>query len=1266
MAISVKSVEDSEYSGYAVASSGFLGDGESGGGGVSGGDGVSAWSLGDPAAFAAAGLGDELTRFGAVQDTLAVNDFVLTVGKQLDADYNNEERGWFKTRKGKEAKGLYAEWQDRAGRIWEEEAPKSLNSRQLELVQKPLTALFAAQNRRVGGFEAENLLTWNKQRAELAVSDALNLAAANASDPEGLALALASLRNSYAALGRMNGWDEPTTAEHTNRAVGTMLAKSAAALTKQDPRNALDFIVAHRGLIPDDPALKGLFLQTMEAGYEHLIQVDPEQALALLSDGPDRRGGRGGPHGPGAADRAGQGGPADGLDEPDEADFSDEADEPDEADFSDEADEADEALLADEADKAGRAGAISTAEETEASIFAAEYRKYVPPERIALMRGRAEAELRSRERLKEERMGALQATLDASLLRICLEGDCGPLQKAEEQLAGLDKKNEAQALADLRPLLVQGHSWLEARRFEPFDSQRSGLEEFYGAAGRAAGSGNRGDEGGKVKAEEDLAGIEKGGGGAKNDRTGEPSALGAQASPADLIPGALAVSRQAVNERQSLFEADPAAYVAVHPLLGGIDPESGEPLGVEAFCEREGISWEDHIDRSLRLQARTGKGTGVSPRVLSRDRAAAIKDSFESLENPREKAALLRDLARRGGKHADRVFTEAGLPASVSAYAALYPNLPASETARLIRAADTTLDGMDLPDSRKAEIRRRVEASPLSKALHLVDQFFASAEAGLARNSAGQVSGQVSGQGPERESSPAADNHGAALFLPPSQGAESSPAVGGQGGEPSPVAQDPGVGALPSAGGQSGLEHSQTGLEHDQSEQSGEASLAAAQGRELSSSEGGQEARQGQGARSAPVVGEMLRALESFVGLGGNLTDLERRIPQDVRPVIKAHLKGLAMAASGPALIAGGIAGAVSESNYFQKQEESQAPAKQRTWWEQTGHELGVGTRGILDGITGAADYVAAPARNALNSVNGFFGGDPDYFKPLGTILSDTLGLPTAETDTERLAYSMSKGGTEGMVLFWGVNTFIGQAAVSGNSTVAKAIVEVFGKNPTEQVISGVGSEALVQWVENNEGGSAAIITAALIGGALGGGAGKKIDKALGVTDDVAKAGIKAEVKAGQAATKAEAAAKGAGKAFNGSGSLVFEDKKWDYLFGRVTSTKHSQDRSIQLKEAMIKLGIEETPESKKILLDHLDEVARTYPPISGKKGGEVSSAAKEMYEAKEIVEKYSFFTGPSGVKVKLETAYEVCDDGSLRFVTIIPKFLKANYGGKP
>ena len=78
----------------------------------------------------------------------------------------------------------------------------------------------------------------------------------------------------------------------------------------------------------------------------------------------------------------------------------------------------------------------------------------------------------------------------------------------------------------------------------------------------------------------------------------------------------------------------------------------------------------------------------------------------------------------------------------------------------------------------------------------------------------------------------------------------------------------------------------------------------------------------------------------------------------------------------------------------------------------------------------------------------------------------------------------------------------------------------------------------------------------------------------------------------------------------------------------------------------MDKLGIQETPKHKKMLLDHFDEVAKKY---------DIEKILPDEGFGVQFV-KHSYFTGPSGFSVKFETTFQISND-NLRFITTIPKY---------
>lgn len=169
---------------------------------------------------------------------------------------------------------------------------------------------------------------------------------------------------------------------------------------------------------------------------------------------------------------------------------------------------------------------------------------------------------------------------------------------------------------------------------------------------------------------------------------------------------------------------------------------------------------------------------------------------------------------------------------------------------------------------------------------------------------------------------------------------------------------------------------------------------------------------------------DILRTLECFVALGGNLEELERRIAEAGRSRVEAIAGG----PEAPSIHesgdenAGGIAGesARERENVPAVEGSPEGGGRRRSL-----RGVGIGVRGVVDGAANTADFIASPARIAMSFVNGQLGGDPDYFKPVGSFLSDALHLPKPETDLEHLGYSFNKGGMEAICTVWGATALL-------------------------------------------------------------------------------------------------------------------------------------------------------------------------------------------------------------------------------------------------
>jgi hypothetical protein len=103
---------------------------------------------------------------------------------------------------------------------------------------------------------------------------------------------------------------------------------------------------------------------------------------------------------------------------------------------------------------------------------------------------------------------------------------------------------------------------------------------------------------------------------------------------------------------------------------------------------------------------------------------------------------------------------------------------------------------------------------------------------------------------------------------------------------------------------------------------------------------------------------------------------------------------------------------------------------------------------------------------------------------------------------------------------------------------------------------------------------------------------------------------------------------------------------KFNYLFGKVSSSSHNAARSNQLALEMKRLGIFNDSAGQKLLRKHFDSVANQRNNII-----KSFSNTHGSFEVRE-----SLLFGPSGKTTGFQTTFEVMSDGSRRFITTIPK----------
>jgi hypothetical protein len=112
-----------------------------------------------------------------------------------------------------------------------------------------------------------------------------------------------------------------------------------------------------------------------------------------------------------------------------------------------------------------------------------------------------------------------------------------------------------------------------------------------------------------------------------------------------------------------------------------------------------------------------------------------------------------------------------------------------------------------------------------------------------------------------------------------------------------------------------------------------------------------------------------------------------------------------------------------------------------------------------------------------------------------------------------------------------------------------------------------------------------------------------------------------------------------------GHSGAVIDEGKLDYLFGGVESSAHNAARSAQNLEQMRRLGVSDTPFGRALVQEHLQRVARD--------GASIVTEFSNQYGRFQVRE--SLFAGPSGAFAKLQSTWQVLEDGSLRLTTVIP-----------
>lgn len=141
-------------------------------------------------------------------------------------------------------------------------------------------------------------------------------------------------------------------------------------------------------------------------------------------------------------------------------------------------------------------------------------------------------------------------------------------------------------------------------------------------------------------------------------------------------------------------------------------------------------------------------------------------------------------------------------------------------------------------------------------------------------------------------------------------------------------------------------------------------------------------------------------------------------------------------------------ANAAAEQLHLDQEKQYVPAGREGTTLSDIGRGLGLGTRNVLEGVGSLGEIVTGP----INAVNSLFGGDPNYLEGnAGRALSNLVGLPKPETESERLYADIQKGAA-GALGGYGVGSAL-QA-----SRAAAPIAQALKTAPFMQGASGAGA----------------------------------------------------------------------------------------------------------------------------------------------------------------------------------------------------------------
>lgn len=115
---------------------------------------------------------------------------------------------------------------------------------------------------------------------------------------------------------------------------------------------------------------------------------------------------------------------------------------------------------------------------------------------------------------------------------------------------------------------------------------------------------------------------------------------------------------------------------------------------------------------------------------------------------------------------------------------------------------------------------------------------------------------------------------------------------------------------------------------------------------------------------------------------------------------------------------------------------------------------------------------------------------------------------------------------------------------------------------------------------------------------------------------------------------------------------MYISEGKLDYLFNQnIAADAHNTPRAAQNAQQMQRLGFWDTPESREIITQHLQQVVQTPDNVVERFTRTFVDKAGTIGES-EIEVRESLLAGASGKFAKVKSSWEIMPDGTRRFVS--------------